>query len=294
MTEKFQDKHLVWYRDIVERIPGKKIYRSETKTTVQCTNPDHDDEHPSMGVDLCQNGQGPKINIICRSGGTTCEKAMPAILKGANLTYDDLYFLKSNKLRVLVAEPVSTISTSTKENGDGGLRGCTLEKYAELKNLPLEFLEAIGLEPAKYPKFPGEDQDEFVDCVMIPYPDEDGAFDSDKGYRRFRVATSGKDKLRGKAGMSPILYGLPDLEEARGLGYLYLCEGESDCHTLWYYGKPAVGVPGASSFKPQWVSYFKGIDEIRVLVEPDEGGAKLWSSLLKCEGLKNRLLKVVL
>jgi hypothetical protein len=290
MPEEFQDKHLVWYQDIVEGIPSeKKIYRSETKTTVQCTNPTHDDEHPSMGVDLCQNGQGPKINIICRSGGAACEEAMPEILKGAGLTYNDLYYEKNSR-----SSRPKTTATKIKAGLDNGLPGCTLEAYAELKNLPIDFLEGIGLEPAKYPKYPGEDRGEFVDAVMIPYPDEDGAFDSDKGYRRYRVAVSGKDKLRGKAGMSPILYGLPDLEDAREIGYVYVVEGESDAHTLWYYGKPAVGVPGTSSFKPQWVSYFKGIDEIRVLVEPDEGGAKLWSSLIKCEGLKGRLLKVVL
>ena len=297
MNNEFQDKHISWYRDIVEGIPNeKKIYRSDIKTTMRCLNPAHNDEHPSLDVDLCQNGQGPKINLICRSGGTACEKAMPEILKGAGLIYDDLYYLKSRNGRSWRAATSSTVvGVEDVAPVDDGLPGCTLEEYAEIKNLPIEFLESIGLERSKYPKCPGEDdRDEFVDAVMIPYPGEDGAFDSDKGYRRYRVAFSGKDKLRGRAGMSPILYGLPDLEDARALGYLYICEGESDAMTLWYYGKLAVGVPGASSFKPQWVSYFKGIDEIRVLVEPDEGGAKLWSSLIKCEGLKGRLLKVVL
>src|SRR5215207_5093564 len=69
LSDKFLDKHLSWYQEIVEKIPGEKIFRSPTETNIQCTNPVHDDIHPSMGVDLCQNGQGPKINIICRSGG---------------------------------------------------------------------------------------------------------------------------------------------------------------------------------------------------------------------------------
>ena len=259
---------------------------------MQCTNPNHPDEHPSLDVDLCQNGRGPKVNLICRSGGSDCEKAMPEILKGANLTYDELYYLKSQ-------QPAnSTISIPPRGDGDGGvadgLRGCTLMEYAELKGLPLDFLESIGLEPARYPKYPGENSNEFIDAILLPYPDADGAFDSDKGYRRYRVALSDKKKVVGKKGMSPILYGLPDLEDARKMGYVYVVEGESDCHTLWYYGKPAVGVPGASNFKPQWVPLFKGIDEIRVLVEPDEGGAALWSSLVKCEGLRDRLVKVVI
>src|SRR5215204_54899 len=251
LSDKFLDKHLSWYQELVEKLPGEKIFRPPTETNIQCTNPAHDDTHPSMGVDLCQNGQGPKINIICRSGGLACEKAMPDILRGAGLTYDELYYERRS---------VPSKNGRSTAAGDTGLPGCTLEEYAEIKSLPINFLEGIGLEPAKYPKYPGEERVEFVDAVMIPYPDEDGAFESDKGYRRYRVAVSGKDKLRGKAGMSPILYGLPDLEDARELGYIYVVEGESDAHTLWYYGKLAVGVPGASSFKPQWVSYFKGID----------------------------------
>src|SRR5215212_2611267 len=230
MPNDFQDKHISWYRDIVEGIPNeKKIYRSDIKTTMRCLNPNHNDEHPSLDVDLCQNGQGPKINLICRSGGTACEEAMPEILKGAGLTYNDLYYLKSRNGRSRPTTSSAADGVVSIVAGDDGLTGCTLEEYAELKKLPLEFLEGVGLERSKYPKYPGEDdRDGFVDAVMIPYPDEDATFDSDKGYRRYRVAASGKDKLRGKAGMSPILYGLPDLDDARNIGYLYIVEGESD------------------------------------------------------------------
>ena len=32
-------------------------------------------------------------------------------------------------------------------------------------------------------------------------------------------------------------------------GYVAIVEGESDCHTLWSHGIPAVGVPGAAVVK---------------------------------------------
>ncbi|MGI9038094.1 MAG: DUF3631 domain-containing protein [Gemmatimonadota bacterium] len=58
-----------------------------------------------------------------------------------------------------------------------------------------------------------------------------------------------------------------------------LVEGESDCHVLWHYGLPALGVPGAGTWKDEWASAFDGIDVIYVVIEPDRGGEALLQKL---------------
>jgi hypothetical protein len=51
---------------------------------------------------------------------------------------------------------------------------------------------------------------------------------------RFRIALNG-DRFRWKSGTKPCLYGVSRLSDARRKGQVVLVEGESDCHTLWYY-----------------------------------------------------------
>ena len=94
-------------------------------------------------------------------------------------------------------------------------------------------------------------------------------------------------------GSKTILYGLHKLEEAHDAGYVLLVEGESDCHTAWYGGLPAVGVPGVDNWRDEWVEYLNGISEIFVVVEPDEAGKKLWRTLVSCKALDGRLRKAV-
>jgi hypothetical protein len=55
-----------------------------------------------------------------------------------------------------------------------------------------------------------------------------------------------------------------------------LVEGESDCHTLWFYGIPALGIPGATNWREDRdAAHLDGIDTIYVVVEPDRGGDAL-------------------
>ncbi len=41
---------------------------------------------------------------------------------------------------------------------------------------------------------------------------------------------------------------------------------------LWYYDIPALGIPGATSWKEAWAEYLEGVQTIYVVVEPDDGG----------------------
>ena len=58
-----------------------------------------------------------------------------------------------------------------------------------------------------------------------------------------------------------------------------LVKGESDCHTLWSYGIPALGLPGAENWEESRdARHFEGIAQIFVVLDPDKGGeaVKKW------------------
>jgi DNA primase len=89
---------------------------------------------------------------------------------------------------------------------------------------------------------------------------------------RIRIALSG-DRFRWKPGGKPYLYGLNRIADARATGHVVLVEGESDVHTLWHYGIPAIGLPGATNWREDRdAKCFDGIDTIYIVIEPDKGG----------------------
>jgi hypothetical protein len=239
-------------------------YQTGSKTDADDLCPVHDDHNPSLGVDLRQNGAGPKVVLNCRSQG--CEYA--DILRAIGLTDADLKLQEKNATTAY---------------------GCTLEAYAASKNLPLEFLTSddVALEDSIcYVKALGRE----VAAVEIPYADQNG----EQVATRYRISSGGDDKFRWQKGSKTTLYGLHKLEEAHEAGYVLLVEGESDTLTSWYRGLPAVGVPGVDNWRDEWAEHLNGISKIFVMVEPDEAGKKLWRSLVRCTALAGRLQKVMI
>jgi hypothetical protein len=161
---------------------------------------------------------------------------------------------------------------------------CTLKAYAKKKKVPVEFLEELGLSDFHYMGKP---------AVRISYLKGDGS----EGAVRFRLALEkspqGDSRFRWHKGSKPCLYGLWQLEQVREAGYVFLVEGESDCHTLWHYGFPALGVPGASSWRGEWADALDGIEKIYALVEPDPGGEAFWKRLA-ASSLRERLHRLEL
>jgi hypothetical protein len=68
-----------------------------------------------------------------------------------------------------------------------------------------------------------------------------------------------------------------------------LVEGESDCHTLWFYEIPALGIPGASNWRDEWATFLDGIEKVYAVIEPDQGGDTLREKLTGCEAIRGRL-----
>ena len=150
---------------------------------------------------------------------------------------------------------------------DTPAEGCTLESYAQAKHLPLAFLRQLGLETATAGRSP---------VLRIPYSDEQGDL---LRYRRRHALCKPRHRKddrfsweSDRAGQKVYLYGLWRWEEVVKAGWVVIVEGESDCHTLWQLDLPAIGAPGADTFKTTWANRFEGL-KVYVWQEPDRGGA---------------------
>lgn len=143
------------------------------------------------------------------------------------------------------------------------LGGCTLAEYAAAKQLPIEFLRELRLSDLSLGGRP---------AVRIPYLDSAGV-EIVTRYRTALARSADSDaRFRWKVGSRPVPYGLWRLAHARATGFVVLVEGESDAQTLWFHGIPALGLPGANTWRETWAAFLDGIPSVSIVVEPDSGG----------------------
>jgi hypothetical protein len=137
----------------------------------------------------------------------------------------------------------------------------TLPTYASRKQLPEQFLRALDLTEIRYLSGP---------ALRIPYFDRAGDEVAVR-IRRFMDKDSDRDRrFAWRKGDKPRLYGLWRIGAPE---YVVLVEGESDCHTLWFHGIPALGIAGAGNWnEARDAGELAGIGRIYVVVEPDAGG----------------------
>ena len=135
--------------------------------------------------------------------------------------------------------------------------GCTLEEYAKIKKLPIDFLRSLGISTIDYCS---------QKALRILYYDAAGK----ELAVRMRIALEGRNKFRLRKGDKLTLY-IPQLLPTP-YEYGVLVEGESDCHTLWYHGIAAFGLPGASTWKEAYAAVFDDIEILYIIIEPDQGG----------------------
>lgn len=120
-----------------------------------------------------------------------------------------------------------------KSSKPAAARGCTLEQYAEAKHLDMDFLKFCELSELKYHGTP---------AVRIPYLDKDGQTPAVRIRRDLHKKDGMGLRFVWRKGSKLCLYGLWRLD--RDAPYIFLVEGESDCHTMWQHGISAAGIPG--------------------------------------------------
>lgn len=142
-----------------------------------------------------------------------------------------------------------------------GGAGATLEELAEAKKLPIDFLKDLGWRDGTWHGTPS---------VIMPYVGGDGSV----LFNRHRISVRGSDRFRQPLGTKLAPYGMSRLAEARRTNAILLVEGETDTATAWLNGFPALGLPGASTWKASYTGMVEAV-EVYVVREPDIGGDTL-------------------
>jgi hypothetical protein len=242
---------------VISRLEQRGLRVSNDRKSGQC--PAHDDRRPSLSID---EGEDGRVLLKCFAG---CE--VDAILDAIGLQSRDLFPSRNgNDQKKGGRADIPPRKSFEHSNTSAG--GLTIEQYADAKRLPVAFLQQLGLRTISYTGQP---------AVRIPY------FNSarDEAAVRFRLSLDGDNRFRWKSGAKPIPYGLWRLDDARRAGYVMLGEGESDSQTFWHHGIPAIGIPGASTWREAWAEHFDGIAMIYVVIEPDKGGDTVLTWLAK-------------
>jgi putative DNA primase/helicase len=210
--------------------------------------PAHDDKEPSLSV---SEGDDGRVLIKCHAGCATED-----VISSVGIRMSDL-FERCDDTGGEALTPLGTTATA---------QPCDLEAYAGSKRLPVDFLKTLGLSELHVNGRP---------AIRIPYLASDGA----EVTVRFRLALekspNGDGRFRWRKGSKTRLYGLWRLEQVEKAGYAVLVEGESDAQTLWYHGEPALGVPGAGTWKEEWAACLDRVPVVYAVIEPDRGGDTL-------------------
>jgi putative DNA primase/helicase len=247
------------------RIPWDTVGHNQH---ILCPYTAHDDTHPSWRWDR------QRERAICTCSGKG-DDALGVLMKIEGVDFN------AAKLRAAeILQRHDLIRGTRVPNGGGGPlqrgngaahSGCTLDDYAALKKLPVEFLRSLGLD---------ESRNKYgAPRVTIPYFAADGTVAA----VHLRIANHGKDKFLWRTGDKTFLYGVDRLDAMRKAGAeITIVEGESDCHSLWYAGLPAIGLPGAGNWNDERdAALLDGFAVINVLVEPDAGGDTVQKWLAK-------------
>jgi DNA primase len=146
------------------------------------------------------------------------------------------------------------------------------EEYLIQRGLDLEVARQARLGVVLEP-LPGQEQ--FVNRLAIPYVTPTGVVDI-----RFRAMGHEEPKYMGMPGTETKLYNVRAIHEAGS--FIAVCEGEIDAITLHYKcGIPAVGVPGANSWKPHYSRILSDFETVYVFADGDKPGSDFAKNLSK-------------
>jgi hypothetical protein len=232
----------------------ENVKKTNRGWTAKC--PAHNDKHNSLSLSEGEDGQAL---IHCFAGCSPDAVTTALGLKLADLFPPKSGITKSLRYKTLI----ESVKNLPKTSATAQPSGCTLEDYALNKGLPVDFLKGLGLSEGKFKGKPR---------VEIPYLDTAGTEIAMRYRCALENSTNGIGRFLWKTGSKVHPYGLWKINDFTSQKYIVLVEGESDCHTLWYHGFPALGIPGASTWNESWSTFLDPFETIYVVIEPDAGG----------------------
>ena len=148
----------------------------------------------------------------------------------------------------------------------------TVDEYAFEKRIPASWLKShCSLESKRDRDGRG--------YIYIPY------FNKENSQQVFRKRYPKGSGLRFKWGYGSagklLMYGEWLLSTIYERGRVIMVEGESDTQTLWFLGLPALGVPGASTYRAEWTERIGDIGALYLHIEPDQGGQTFLATMCK-------------
>jgi hypothetical protein len=236
---------------IREYFPSVELKRSG-RDLVSARCPLHDESTPSFHVYVEQNRW--HCFGACGAGGSSIDLLMRA---GVEPTALDAAKALATKFSIDIRE-------SKRKN-------LTVSDYGDFCALPADFLRQVF------------DLGSSDAGVEIPYKDEGGAVVSVQRRHKLEKGKRKDNRFSWRKGDKILPYGLWMLLPASNR--LTIVEGPSDVHVLTHCGIAALGIPGASNFKPEMVSHLLPFNELALIQEPGEGGEKFIQSITKA--LKN-------
>ena len=143
-----------------------------------------------------------------------------------------------------------------------------LRFQADLRPEDVAWLEKRGLNRAtiKQAMLGFVREGRYANAIAIPYLNPDGSVRT----IRFRYLSPRFNKYDNFKGHNIHLYNVANT----ALPHVWICEGEFDSLVLTQMGFPAVGIPGASGFKPDWKFLFSNAEQVSLVFDGDEAGSK--------------------
>jgi DNA-binding transcriptional ArsR family regulator len=230
---------------ILPHLDKRKMRVRATKDgkQVMARCPFHDDDEPSLSL----TARKDKLLTHCFVCGNV---------------YDRLLELAG--IKSATARPIAPRRNAGRQPATVQAQLLTLAALANAKRLDAEKLRAWGL------------TDLPDGGIEIPYRDTNG----NTVAIRYRLALDGANRFRWRQGDTPCLYGLWRLDDWELGSDLYLCEGETDALTLWHAGLPALGIPGATAWKPEWWRNLWEFGRIVIIPDADKAGEQMTERLV--------------
>ncbi len=247
---------------VLQKLKG--IRKTNQGWTALC--PAHEDHQNSLSISEAGDG---KVLLKCFAGCSAEQIVQSLGLKMSDLFPDS----PIQRDALSTSKTTATVQQSL---------GCTLEQYAQIKKIPVDFLIKLGL---------SDETHKGSKRVVIPYLN----IDQELVAIRYRCALAKSDginqRFKWRTNDKASLYGLWKLKEFKSQKFVILVEGESDCHTLWLHGFPAIGIPGAAIWKEEWFGFLENFEIIYVVHENDRGGEAVLKWIAKSKlKIKIRIL----